>query len=164
MRYYEDLRPTNLNCHWFQVLQLINERPNICKQIHLPAQSGNNEVLERMRRGYTRESYLNLVSHIQKVVPGEWIVSVNLIKLFFSSISLLPRYWIFFMAANFLSFLWYSLRKLKEAISMALCIDTKGQFLTWHIALTFKLVTFLLSVFWFSVINSANKIMASSCT
>lgn len=57
------------------VLQLINERPNICKQIHLPAQSGNNEVLERMRRGYTRESYLNLVSHIQRVVPGVYLSS-----------------------------------------------------------------------------------------
>lgn len=34
-----------------QVLQLIHERHNICKQIHLPAQSGSNRVLDAMRRG-----------------------------------------------------------------------------------------------------------------
>ncbi|KAL6094256.1 hypothetical protein STEG23_034411 [Scotinomys teguina] len=34
-----------------EVLQLIHERHNICKQIHLPAQSGSNRVLDAMRRG-----------------------------------------------------------------------------------------------------------------
>lgn len=34
-----------------QVLQLIQERHNICKQLHLPAQSGSTRVLEAMRRG-----------------------------------------------------------------------------------------------------------------
>ncbi|XP_015123930.1 CDK5 regulatory subunit-associated protein 1 [Diachasma alloeum] len=52
-----------------EVLHLISERPNICKQIHLPAQSGNSAVLERMRRGYTRESYLELVEHIRSIIP-----------------------------------------------------------------------------------------------
>ncbi|CAG2254208.1 CDK5 regulatory subunit-associated protein 1,CDK5RAP1-like protein,tRNA-2-methylthio-N(6)-dimethylallyladenosine synthase [Mytilus edulis] len=47
-----------------EVLDLIKERSNICNQIHLPAQSGNSEVLQRMRRGYTREAYLDLVYHI----------------------------------------------------------------------------------------------------
>lgn len=49
---------------------MIAERPNICKQIHLPAQSGNSTVLERMRRGYTREAYLNLVYHIRDILPN----------------------------------------------------------------------------------------------
>lgn len=53
-----------------QVLQLINERPNICKQIHLPAQSGNNEVLKNMRRGYTIEAYIELVEKIRGLIPG----------------------------------------------------------------------------------------------
>ena len=35
-----------------QLLHLIGERHNLCKHIHLPAQSGNTEVLQRMRRGY----------------------------------------------------------------------------------------------------------------
>ncbi|GAB1606962.1 CDK5 regulatory subunit-associated protein 1-like [Argonauta hians] len=51
------------------VLQLIKERPNLCKQLHLPAQSGSNFVLEQMRRGYTREAYLDLVTRIRQVIP-----------------------------------------------------------------------------------------------
>lgn len=44
-----------------EVLHLINDQNNICKQIHLPAQSGNSRILELMKRGYTREAYLTLV-------------------------------------------------------------------------------------------------------
>ncbi|XP_076232770.1 CDK5RAP1-like protein isoform X2 [Calliopsis andreniformis] len=58
-----------------EVLQLIAERPNICKEIHLPAQSGNSSVLERMRRGYTREAYLDLVHHIRDIVPNIYLSS-----------------------------------------------------------------------------------------
>ncbi|KAK7916143.1 hypothetical protein WMY93_011904 [Mugilogobius chulae] len=53
-----------------EVLQLIAERANICKQIHLPAQSGSNQILKTMRRGYTREAYLELVENIKRVIPG----------------------------------------------------------------------------------------------
>ncbi|XP_015243565.1 PREDICTED: CDK5 regulatory subunit-associated protein 1 [Cyprinodon variegatus] len=52
-----------------EVLQLIAERQNICKQIHLPAQSGSNQVLKAMRRGYTREAYLDLVDNIKRIIP-----------------------------------------------------------------------------------------------
>ncbi|KAK6479473.1 CDK5 regulatory subunit-associated protein 1 isoform X2 [Huso huso] len=52
-----------------EVLQLIQERHNICKQIHLPAQSGSTRILQAMRRGYTREAYLELVDHIRSVIP-----------------------------------------------------------------------------------------------
>lgn len=58
-----------------EVLHLIAERPNICKQIHLPAQSGNSTVLERMRRGYTREAYLDLVHHIRDILPSVYFSS-----------------------------------------------------------------------------------------
>lgn len=58
-----------------EVLEVIRERDNICKQIHLPAQSGNNAVLERMRRGYTREAYLDLVHRIRDVLPGVALTS-----------------------------------------------------------------------------------------
>ncbi|XP_078050145.1 CDK5RAP1-like protein [Augochlora pura] len=58
-----------------EVLQLIAERPNICNEIHLPAQSGNSMVLERMRRGYTREAYLDLVHHIRSIIPDIHISS-----------------------------------------------------------------------------------------
>ncbi|XP_025763286.1 mitochondrial tRNA methylthiotransferase CDK5RAP1 isoform X3 [Oreochromis niloticus] len=52
-----------------EVLHLIAERRNICKQIHLPAQSGSSRVLKAMRRGYTREAYLDLVRNIKQIIP-----------------------------------------------------------------------------------------------
>jgi len=52
-----------------ELLYLMRDRHNICKQIHLPAQSGSTEVLERMKRGYTQEAYLELVQKIRNVIP-----------------------------------------------------------------------------------------------
>ncbi|XP_017040192.1 CDK5RAP1-like protein [Drosophila ficusphila] len=53
-----------------EVLRVIRDHPNVCKQLHLPAQSGNTQVLERMRRGYSREAYLELVQHIRQFLPN----------------------------------------------------------------------------------------------
>ncbi|WP_244545618.1 tRNA (N6-isopentenyl adenosine(37)-C2)-methylthiotransferase MiaB [Fodinibius roseus] len=53
-----------------ELLQSISEQPNLCNYIHIPAQSGNNAVLERMRRPYTREQYLDLVEKMRKIIPG----------------------------------------------------------------------------------------------
>lgn len=58
-----------------EVLYMMRERPNICNQIHLPAQSGSTAVLEAMRRGYTRESYLELVHHIWSILPDVSLTS-----------------------------------------------------------------------------------------
>lgn len=52
------------------LLDLIAGRKNISKHIHLPLQSGSSTVLERMRRGYTREAYLSLLSKIRTKIPG----------------------------------------------------------------------------------------------
>ncbi|CAI8054870.1 Mitochondrial tRNA methylthiotransferase CDK5RAP1 [Geodia barretti] len=52
-----------------ELLYLIRERANVCNLVHMPAQSGNTEVLKRMRRGYTRESYLELVENIWSIIP-----------------------------------------------------------------------------------------------
>ncbi|XP_078698114.1 mitochondrial tRNA methylthiotransferase CDK5RAP1-like [Branchiostoma floridae x Branchiostoma belcheri] len=52
-----------------EVLQLIRDRRNICSQLHLPAQSGSSQVLQRMRRNHTREAYLELVQHVREVIP-----------------------------------------------------------------------------------------------
>lgn len=53
-----------------ELLELIKERGNICKCIHLPVQSGSTTVLDRMRRGYTRDDYLRLVDRITQTIPG----------------------------------------------------------------------------------------------
>lgn len=45
-------------------------RAKICDFIHLPAQSGNSEVLKRMNRGYSREEYLDKVAMIRAGIPG----------------------------------------------------------------------------------------------
>ncbi|KAJ1368978.1 hypothetical protein KIN20_030345, partial [Parelaphostrongylus tenuis] len=58
-----------------EVIQLIRERPNICNQLHLPAQSGDDATLERMGRGYTKDLYLQLVDDIRKVIPGVSLTS-----------------------------------------------------------------------------------------
>ena len=42
---------------------------NICKHIHLPVQSGSDRILEKMRRRYTREWYLERVEKIREVIP-----------------------------------------------------------------------------------------------
>jgi tRNA-2-methylthio-N6-dimethylallyladenosine synthase len=52
------------------VLHVMAKYENICKYVHLPVQSGNSEVLERMNRGYTREWYLNKIEAIRRIIPG----------------------------------------------------------------------------------------------
>ncbi|KAJ1925040.1 hypothetical protein IWQ60_004821 [Tieghemiomyces parasiticus] len=51
------------------LLHLIRDQPNVCRNLHLPLQSGSTAVLERMRRGYTREAYLALVDHVRALIP-----------------------------------------------------------------------------------------------
>lgn len=42
----------------------------VCEHIHLPIQSGNDEVLSSMRRGYTRADYLEIVRRLREASPG----------------------------------------------------------------------------------------------
>ncbi|GAB4847484.1 hypothetical protein Ancab_026541 [Ancistrocladus abbreviatus] len=58
-----------------ELLYLMRERYNICKCIHLPAQTGSSAVLQRMRRGYTREAYLDLVKKIRRIIPDVALTS-----------------------------------------------------------------------------------------
>lgn len=53
-----------------EVLEVIAKHENVCNYIHLPVQSGNNEVLQRMNRGYTREWYLDRIAAIRRIIPG----------------------------------------------------------------------------------------------
>jgi tRNA A37 methylthiotransferase MiaB len=61
-----------IHCCAVQVLNVIAAKPNICKSLHIPAQSGSTSVLERMRRGYTRESYLALIEKVKQTIPGNF--------------------------------------------------------------------------------------------
>ncbi|KAK8663961.1 hypothetical protein V6N13_083766 [Hibiscus sabdariffa] len=58
-----------------KLLYVMRDRHNICKCIHLPAQTGSSTVLERMRRGYSREAYLELVQKIRTIIPDVGISS-----------------------------------------------------------------------------------------
>ena len=44
--------------------------PKVCRHLHLPVQSGANRTLAAMRRRYSRESYLDLVSRVRDRLPG----------------------------------------------------------------------------------------------
>jgi len=51
------------------LLYVIRDKSNVCRHIHLPAQSGSTRVLSAMRRGYTADAYNDLVSHIRHIIP-----------------------------------------------------------------------------------------------
>lgn len=50
-------------------LEVMAAHPNIARHIHLPVQSGSNEVLKLMNRKYTREWYLDRVTAIRRILP-----------------------------------------------------------------------------------------------
>ncbi|HRO75227.1 MAG TPA: tRNA (N6-isopentenyl adenosine(37)-C2)-methylthiotransferase MiaB [Crocinitomicaceae bacterium] len=51
-----------------EFLEVMAKYDNICKYIHLPVQSGNTEILDKMNRGYTREWYLDRIKAIRRIV------------------------------------------------------------------------------------------------
>lgn len=53
-----------------EVLHTIAKYHNICKYIHLPAQSGNSRILKLMNRTYTREWYMERVEAIRRIIPA----------------------------------------------------------------------------------------------
>jgi tRNA-2-methylthio-N6-dimethylallyladenosine synthase len=61
-----------------EVLYMMAAHPNICKNIHLPAQSGSTRVLELMRRRYTREWYLSRIEAVRRILP-DCSISTDLI-------------------------------------------------------------------------------------
>ena len=52
------------------LLDLISERENICKQIHVPLQAGNDRVLKKMNRTYTQNEFLDLTDKMKQKVPN----------------------------------------------------------------------------------------------
>ena len=56
-----------------EVIKTIAENEKISNVIHLPIQSGSNDILKSMNRRYTREHYLSLISMIRKYIPNAYI-------------------------------------------------------------------------------------------
>jgi tRNA-2-methylthio-N6-dimethylallyladenosine synthase len=53
-----------------KLIETIAGLDKVCEHIHLPVQAGNDQVLENMRRGYTRDDYLRLIERIRAAAPG----------------------------------------------------------------------------------------------
>jgi len=58
--------PLHMDDHFIEEFA---SNPKICKQIHVPLQSGNTKVLKQMKRGYTKEWFLNRCQKIRELVP-----------------------------------------------------------------------------------------------
>ena len=58
--------PQDMNLEVFRMMSKYN---NICKYVHLPVQSGSNNMLRAMNRQHTREGYLELIYEAKKIVP-----------------------------------------------------------------------------------------------
>ncbi len=52
-----------------KMVDTIAAHPQLCKHLHLPIQSGSNEILSRMNRRYTAEDYLALIRYAREVCP-----------------------------------------------------------------------------------------------
>lgn len=61
-----------------ELLHTIARHENICRHIHLPAQSGSNRILKLMNREYTREWYMDRISAIKNIIP-DCAVSTDMI-------------------------------------------------------------------------------------
>ena len=62
-----------------EVLHTMKKYENICKYIHLPAQSGNSRVLSLMNRTYSREWYINRVDAIRRILGDDCGISSDMI-------------------------------------------------------------------------------------
>jgi tRNA-2-methylthio-N6-dimethylallyladenosine synthase len=62
-----------------EVLHTMARYDNICKYIHLPAQSGNTRVLEIMNRTYTRDWYINRIDAIRNILGEDCGISSDMI-------------------------------------------------------------------------------------
>ena len=53
-----------------RIIESVAELPKVCEHINLPVQAGDDEILTRMRRNYSRAEYIALVQQIRDTVPG----------------------------------------------------------------------------------------------
>jgi len=65
---YTTSHPKDFDLELAQIMQKYREK--ICDYVHLPVQSGNSEVLQRMNRGYTIEEFIEKATMIKECIPG----------------------------------------------------------------------------------------------
>ena len=53
-----------------ELLRTVAELPKVCEHIEVPVQAGDDEVLARMKRGYTADDYRRLIERIRRIIPG----------------------------------------------------------------------------------------------
>lgn len=53
-----------------ELIEAMSHLDKVCESLHFPIQSGSNEILRAMKRGYTREQYLEKVKKARKDIPG----------------------------------------------------------------------------------------------
>jgi tRNA-2-methylthio-N6-dimethylallyladenosine synthase len=52
-----------------RLIRACQELPKVCEHFHIPFQSGDNEILKAMKRGYTQEKYRRIIDTIRKYMP-----------------------------------------------------------------------------------------------
>ena len=52
-----------------ELLELMAERKNICNQVHMPLQAGNNRILQKMNRTYTQDEFYKLIEKTRAIIP-----------------------------------------------------------------------------------------------
>jgi tRNA-2-methylthio-N6-dimethylallyladenosine synthase len=52
------------------VIQVMSEENNVCEHIHMAVQAGSDRILEEMRRGYSKDEFLQLVDDLKSRIPG----------------------------------------------------------------------------------------------
>ena len=52
-----------------EIIQAVADVPKVCEHINLPVQAGDDEILDEMRRQYSRQDYIDLVGRIREAMP-----------------------------------------------------------------------------------------------
>jgi len=58
-----------------ELLQAVARLPKVCEHIEVPVQAGDDEILRRMKRGYTADDYRRLIHKIRDIIPGVGIAT-----------------------------------------------------------------------------------------
>ena len=52
-----------------EIIQAVADVPKVCEHINLPVQAGDDQVLDEMRRQYSRSEYIDLIAKIRETIP-----------------------------------------------------------------------------------------------